>query len=93
MSHGPCLVDSPEAQVFCQLAEEFSTMEVFRFNILPMADLERRQAFKEAVNNCPVCGETMHFKHESDYLSNSIREIAECAKCHVQIREEEHQVQ
>ena len=68
-------------------------MEIFRFNILPLADLERREAFKEAVNNCPLCCEPLRFKHESDYLENVVREVAECDKCRMQIREEDYQVQ
>ena len=68
-------------------------MEVFRFNILPMEENERQQAFKEAVNNCPMCNAPLRFKHETDYMTNSIHEMAECDHCKLQIREEEHQVQ
>jgi len=68
-------------------------MEIFRFNILPLKDLERREAYKEAVNNCPVCGQNMKFKHEQDFLSNSIKEIAVCDSCRLQVREEDHKVQ
>jgi hypothetical protein len=68
-------------------------MEIFRFNILPLKDLERREAFKEAVNNCPLCHEALQFQHEADYLYNSVKENAFCNHCKLQIREEDHKVQ
>jgi len=63
-------------------------MEVFRFNILPMPEIEKREAFKEAVNNCPLCSQHLSFQHETDYMTNSLHEHAYCEKCQMQIREE-----
>jgi hypothetical protein len=68
-------------------------MEVFRFNILPMEEVERQEAFKEAINNCPICCASMKFAYHNDYLTNSIKEEAVCEKCALKIREEAHQVQ
>lgn len=68
-------------------------MEIFRFSILPMAEVERREAFKEAVNKCPICGSRLSFEYRTDFLKNSIHEEAQCEKCAVKIREEEHEVQ
>ena len=68
-------------------------MEVFKFNILPMEETEKREAFKEAVNNCPICCKRMEFKYEADFLSNTILEDAHCPECQLQIRTETHSVQ
>jgi hypothetical protein len=68
-------------------------MEVFKFNILPMEDLERRQAFKEAINNCPLCGTSLKFEHEIDFLYNKVTEECQCAACSLKIRSETHDLQ
>jgi hypothetical protein len=68
-------------------------MEIFRFNILPMPEGEKRDAFKEAVNNCPLCSCHLVFQHETDYLSNKLHEQAFCEKCQMQIREEQFTLQ
>jgi len=68
-------------------------MEVFRFNILPLEEVERREAFKEAVNNCPYCYSPMKFQVEIDFLSNVITEDCHCPQCGQQVRTETHSLQ
>jgi hypothetical protein len=63
-------------------------MEIFKFNIVPLPDLERRQAFKEAVNNCPLCGQQLDFAIDVDFLSLKIKEDCICQACQLQIRSE-----
>ncbi len=68
-------------------------MEIFKFNILPMDDIEKRQAFKEAVNNCPICNHPLEFKHEIDFLNNQMQEESHCPQCQIEIRNESHSLQ
>lgn len=68
-------------------------MEVFRFTILPMEEIERREAFKEAVNNCPHCGHKLQFQVEIDFLSNQLKEDSSCESCAAHIRTEVHALQ
>lgn len=68
-------------------------MEIFRFNILPLSEIEKREAFKEAVNNCPICGHKLSFQHDNDFMTNTLKEEAHCAACAVDIRSETHTVQ
>jgi len=68
-------------------------MEIFRFSILPMEDIERREAFKEAVNNCPHCGHRLQFQVEIDFLTNRLKEESNCATCAAHIRTEVHALQ
>lgn len=74
-------------------ADMFPAMEIFRFSILPLADIERREAFKEAVNNCPYCGTALDFQHEMDFLSNTLKEDCQCPACATQVRSEIFKVQ
>jgi len=68
-------------------------MEIFKFNILPMEDIERREAFKEAVNNCPLCGTGLNFEHEVDFLYNTVTEDCRCSACSMKIRTETYDLQ
>lgn len=68
-------------------------MEILKFNILPMEETERREAFKEAVNNCPLCGHVMDFHHEVDFLFNKITEDCRCQECALRIRTETYDLQ
>jgi hypothetical protein len=68
-------------------------MEIFRFNILPMADIERREAFKEAVNNCPHCGAALEFQVEIYERENRLKEDGHCPSCSVHVRTEVHDIQ
>ena len=68
-------------------------MEIFKFNILPMEDIERRQAFKEAVNLCPLCGEQLKFDVEIDFMTLKIKEDCLCQQCQLKIRTEVYDLQ
>lgn len=74
-------------------AQKGGQMEIFTFNILPMAEIERRQAFKEAVNNCPICASALQFSHEIDFLSNQVAEACTCPQCNLKIRAETYNLQ
>ena len=69
------------------------TMEIFRFNILPMSDTEKHEAFKEAVNTCPSCQQNLMFQHELDFNTNTLCEQAYCEHCQMQVREESFNLQ
>lgn len=68
-------------------------MEIFRFNILPLEEVERRQAFKEAVNNCPHCGQILQFQVQIDLETNLLQEDCHCNACAAMIRSELHSIQ
>lgn len=63
-------------------------MEIFRFNILPLEEIERREAFKAAVNNCPACNAALQISVEVDFLSNKIKEDCFCDACVMNVRSE-----
>jgi len=68
-------------------------MEIFRFNILPMEDIERREAFVEAVNNCPHCGTSLEFEVEIYETEHQLKEDGHCPSCAVHVRTEVHGIQ
>lgn len=68
-------------------------MEIFRFNIRPLAEVERREAFKESINNCPHCRKVLEFRVEIDLMSNRLKEDGHCKTCDTQVRSEVHSLQ
>ena len=50
-------------------------------------------SFKEHINSCPHCKSKLLFHYESDYLSNSVIEVAECPDCLQKIHSGFFQVQ
>ena len=68
-------------------------MEIFRFNILPLEEVEKREAFKAKVNKCPACEATLQFNVEIDFLTNVLKEDCFCPGCNSQIRSELHGLQ
>ena len=68
-------------------------MEIFRFNILPLEEVEKREAFKAAVNKCPYCETTLQFNVEIDFMQNAIKEECFCPQCNQQVRIETHGLQ
>lgn len=68
-------------------------MEIFRFNILPLSEIEKREAFKEAVNTCPICNHRLDFSYETEFMTGKIHEKAACHQCQILIREEDFSVQ
>lgn len=68
-------------------------MEIFRFNILPLEEIERREAFKEAVNNCPACNAPLQISVEKDFLTNKIKEDCFCEACFMNVRSETYALQ
>lgn len=68
-------------------------MEIFRFNILPLEEVERREAFKAAINNCPHCHSVLEFRVEIDLASNLLKEAGHCKSCEAQVRSELHSLQ
>jgi hypothetical protein len=68
-------------------------MTIFKFNILPLEEIERREAFKEAVNNCPYCHSPLNFQLEQDQDGQTVHERAQCVQCTQHFRLETHHIQ
>ena len=68
-------------------------MEIFRFNIIPQKEIEKREAFKNSIARCPICKSNLSFAYEQDYLNNVIIEKCHCESCDIKVREESHKKQ
>jgi hypothetical protein len=68
-------------------------MTIFKFNIMPIEEIERREAFKKAVNNCPYCQAPLNFQVEQDRTNHTVQEQAQCVHCTQHFRLETHQMQ
>lgn len=68
-------------------------MTIFKFNILPIEEIERREAFKKEINNCPHCQAPLKFQLEQDPVTHTVQERAQCDACAQHFRFETHQVQ
>lgn len=69
-----------------QFKLEEATMGVFKFNIIPTEEFIKRESFKQAVNNCELCGAPVEFSYRQD---SEICVLAEEAKCPVCAKERE----
>ena len=61
-------------------------MEIFRFQILPQQELDRREALKASENNCPHCGGALEFKVEVDVTAQLLSEQCHCPVCTIEVR-------
>ena len=86
------LVLSILTQADTGLAEK-KLMEIFKFNILPLEVVERREAFKKTIHNCPHCETLLEFHVEKDEEQTLIQEDGHCPKCGFQVRSELHPIQ
>lgn len=68
-------------------------MEIFRFNILPLEEVEKREAFKASVNKCPNCQADLQFNVEIDFTENRLKEDCFCPHCNHEVRSEFHSLQ
>jgi len=48
-----------------------------------------KDLFLENETQCCLCGNDLHFFHETDYAENKICETAKCSQCHVGLRSRE----
>ncbi len=69
------------------------SMEIFRFNILPVAEIEKRQAFIKAQHHCPICDSELMMRHQACEFTNSMLEVARCPSCDLKIRSQAFEVQ
>lgn len=57
----------------------------------PIESPEQREArwteFRQSLGHCPDCQNRLSFEYERDYLTNTIREVAQCPSCRTQVRE------
>jgi|GEM_PF-5333859 hypothetical protein len=60
-------------------------MEIFRINILPEAELMKREAFKTEMNCCHACGTTLEFSYTEISAYSVMREEACCSQCSTQV--------
>ena len=65
-------------------------MEIIRINIKPQSEIEKHEAFKQALFHCPVCEGMMEFQTTRLYGENQLMEEAHCPACQVQIRVDLH---
>ena len=60
-------------------------MEILRINILPQAEIEKRQAFMDEQNCCHACGTTLEFSYSEITYYSLVREQAQCSQCGTQV--------
>ena len=66
-------------------------MEVFKFNIIPTEEFNKREAFRKAINNCEACGTALEFSYKQLNEFAVLSEEASCPCCAL-IKEENHLV-
>jgi hypothetical protein len=65
-------------------------VEIFRINIKPQSEIERHEAFKKSLHNCPLCESNLEFELEGTATPHQLLEKARCPSCDVDIRTEVH---
>jgi hypothetical protein len=68
-------------------------MEIFRINILPQMEIEKRQAFIKSQHHCPICETELTMRHQACEFTNSMLEVARCASCDLKIRSKSFELQ
>ncbi|WII71649.1 hypothetical protein QJS83_14365 [Bdellovibrio sp. 22V] len=56
-------------------------MEVFRFNIIPTEEFNKREDFRKAINNCEICGSALEFSYQQLSEFAVLKEDAQCPCC------------
>nr|WP_295902421.1 hypothetical protein [uncultured Bdellovibrio sp.] len=84
------------AQVETKLADKISRhggrMEVFRFNIIPTEEFNKREDFRKAVNNCEICGAALEFSYKQENAFAVLQEEAKCSCCDSEKEPTRHRV-
>lgn len=52
-----------------------------------------QEAFLEDQTTCCLCGTSLKFAHQVDYLTLRVHEEADCPSCMIQLRSREHTLQ
>lgn len=56
-------------------------MEVFRFNIIPTEEYNKRENFRTSVNNCDICGGALEFSYRQMEDIAVLQEESKCPCC------------
>ena len=51
-----------------------------------------QEEFVDNETSCCLCGTELTFHHEVDWLTQKVKEKAQCPSCGVQTKEKEHQL-
>jgi hypothetical protein len=54
---------------------------------------EEHEIILDDENNCCLCGSSLKFSHNVDYLTLMIKEDAHCPSCNIQMKSKEHKLQ
>ncbi|KYG60855.1 hypothetical protein [Bdellovibrio bacteriovorus] len=67
-------------------------MEIFKFNILPTEEFNKREDYRKAVNNCDICGGALEFSYEQAAEFHVLQEKAQCPCCSSEKEPRNHRV-
>jgi hypothetical protein len=67
-------------------------MEVFKFNILPTDEFIKRESFRQAVNNCELCGGPREFNYRQLAEHNVLQEESKCTVCAKEHEPTQHRI-
>lgn len=55
--------------------------------------ISAQDAYRESVNNCPICDSLLTFHHHTDFQYRCVQEDAECDSCGIQVRTQRFHLQ
>lgn len=58
-----------------------------------VSNKEEHEVILDDENNCCLCGSTLNFKHEVDYITLQVKEDAHCPSCQIQMKSKSFSVQ
>jgi len=65
-------------------------MEILKINVRPACEVEKYEAFRKDLFNCPLCDGTLDFKWSPGPEIHQVIEQACCSACEIKIRTETH---
>lgn len=67
-------------------------MEVFKFNIIPTEEYNKREDYRKAINNCDICGGALEFSYNQMSEFAVLQEDAKCPCCSSEKESTRHRV-
>lgn len=61
-------------------------MEIFKVRIKPQSEIEKHEAFKKSLHDCPLCETSLQFELEAGNAPFQLIEKAHCPTCDLPIR-------
>lgn len=56
-------------------------MEIFRFNIMPTEEFEKREKFRQDESLCQQCGAALEFSYQQLSSHSVLQEDSQCPHC------------